>query len=148
MQITKTFTFEAAHRLRFHEGKCACLHGHSYTVTVSVEGNIKDQEGPDKGMVLDYGVLKRICAPVIDNWDHATILAESDVQAVTAVSTVLNSKGESKIFLLPVEPTAENMAQYLASIFAPAFFKLKMELLTVTVCETATTSASHTIVLF
>ena len=30
MEIFKEFTFEAAHQLPWHAGKCAGLHGHGY----------------------------------------------------------------------------------------------------------------------
>jgi 6-pyruvoyltetrahydropterin/6-carboxytetrahydropterin synthase len=35
--VTRTFHFEAAHRLPWHPGKCGNWHGHSYRLEVSVE---------------------------------------------------------------------------------------------------------------
>lgn len=68
MEIFKSFTFEAAHRLpNVPDGhKCARLHGHSYHVTVSVAGPL----GDDSGWVMDFGDLKTVCKPVIESLDH------------------------------------------------------------------------------
>ena len=37
MIIGKTFTFEAAHWLPGHTGKCNALHGHTWTVEVELK---------------------------------------------------------------------------------------------------------------
>ncbi len=68
MEIFKSFTFEAAHRLpKVPEGhKCARLHGHSYHVTVGLSGSL----GDDSGWVMDFGDLKKICKPTIEALDH------------------------------------------------------------------------------
>lgn len=49
-------TFEAAHRLpNVPKGhKCARLHGHSYEVTITVEGEV----GEETGWVMDYAKIK------------------------------------------------------------------------------------------
>lgn len=39
--IGKTFTFEAAHHLEHHRGKCRRPHGHSYKLEVMVTGAVK-----------------------------------------------------------------------------------------------------------
>jgi 6-pyruvoyltetrahydropterin/6-carboxytetrahydropterin synthase len=59
VRIGKRFTFEAAHDLPNHDGKCRGLHGHSYVVEVVAEGEqVPSGEGrPDEGMVVDFGVV-------------------------------------------------------------------------------------------
>ena len=65
-RVTCTFTFEAAHRLAWHPGKCRNLHGHSYRLDVSVEGPLDDH-----GVVLDFDTLQDIVRTrVVDLWDH------------------------------------------------------------------------------
>ena len=65
-RVTCTFTFEAAHRLAWHSGKCRNLHGHSYRLDVSVEGPLDAN-----GVVLDFDVLQDVVrSNVIDAWDH------------------------------------------------------------------------------
>jgi 6-pyruvoyltetrahydropterin/6-carboxytetrahydropterin synthase len=68
MEIFREFTFEAAHRLTgVPEGhKCARLHGHSYRVTVHVEGPV----GEETGWVMDFGEIKAAFAPLYDQLDH------------------------------------------------------------------------------
>lgn len=70
MQIRKTFRFEAAHVLPFHNGKCARLHGHSYRLEVSVYGPLRE-DGPDRGMVMDFGEIADIVkSDVCGRLDH------------------------------------------------------------------------------
>ena len=68
MQIYKEFSIEAAHRLpNVPEGhKCARLHGHSFLVTVAVEGPVGEQSG----WIMDFGDIKAACAPIYDQLDH------------------------------------------------------------------------------
>jgi len=65
-RLTCSFTFEAAHRLPWHPGKCAGLHGHSYRLDVTVTGPLDDN-----GIVMDFDDLHAIVhRQVIDQWDH------------------------------------------------------------------------------
>jgi len=68
VDIFKEFTFEAAHRLpNVPPGhKCARLHGHSFRVTVHVEGEVD----PSLGWVRDFADLSAGMKPVIDQLDH------------------------------------------------------------------------------
>ena len=73
MQIRKSFTFEAAHVLPHHPGKCARLHGHSYRLDVALEGRSR-QAGPAAGMVEDFEVVSRVVkAAVISQLDHRSL---------------------------------------------------------------------------
>ncbi len=68
MEIYKEFTFEAAHRLpHVPEGhKCARLHGHSFRVTVHVDGPMDSRIG----WVMDFADMKSACQPLLDRLDH------------------------------------------------------------------------------
>jgi 6-pyruvoyltetrahydropterin/6-carboxytetrahydropterin synthase len=68
MELYKEFTFEAAHLLpNVPPGhKCARLHGHSFGVTVHVEGDVD----PEFGWVMDFGDIKAAAKPIIDRLDH------------------------------------------------------------------------------
>jgi len=68
MEIYKQFTFEAAHRLPNlpQDHKCSRLHGHSYAVTIAIEGPIDVQTG----WVQDFGDLKAAFAPISERLDH------------------------------------------------------------------------------
>jgi 6-pyruvoyltetrahydropterin/6-carboxytetrahydropterin synthase len=64
--VTCTFTFEAAHRLAWHPGKCRNLHGHSYRLDVTVSGPLDSN-----GVVMDFDRLTEIVDhEVIAHWDH------------------------------------------------------------------------------
>lgn len=67
--ITKTFRFEAAHKLpHVPEGhKCGRLHGHSFVVDVTVFGSV-DQT---LGWVIDFADIKAAWKPLEDLLDHA-----------------------------------------------------------------------------
>ena len=68
VQLSKTFSFEAAHYLPgFPDGhKCRRLHGHSYKVDVVVGGEIRE----DKGYLIDYGRIAEAFAPIYEQLDH------------------------------------------------------------------------------
>jgi len=64
--VSRTFTFEAAHRLTWHPGKCRNLHGHSYRLDVTVGGPLDAN-----GVVIDFDELTTVVErEVIDRWDH------------------------------------------------------------------------------
>lgn len=68
--VTKILNFDAAHSLPDHEGKCRRLHGHTYTLEVSVEGSLQS-DGPAAGMVMDFSDLAtEISRLVIEPLDH------------------------------------------------------------------------------
>lgn len=73
MQIRKSFTFEAAHVLPHHPGKCARLHGHSYRLDVTLEGPLQ-ATGPAAGMVEDFEVVSGVVeAVIISAVDHRSL---------------------------------------------------------------------------
>lgn len=71
-RLTKSATFEASHKLPKHGGKCARLHGHSWGVTIEVEGEGLVQAGPSTGMLQDFydlgGPLKELVEAYLDHW--------------------------------------------------------------------------------
>ena len=68
MRLEKTFRFEAAHWLpHVPDGhKCGRMHGHSFRVTIAVEGEMD----PHSGWVIDYGDIKSAFAPLEQQLDH------------------------------------------------------------------------------
>ena len=67
MLLSKDFTFDAAHNLIHYHGKCERLHGHTYRLRVTLEGQ------PDaEGMIMDFIELKQIVSErVLSRLDHA-----------------------------------------------------------------------------
>jgi 6-pyruvoyltetrahydropterin/6-carboxytetrahydropterin synthase len=57
--------FDAAHKLRDYNGKCANLHGHRWEIEVVFEQDFLD---PATKMTVDFKVIKRLLEPVLP--DH------------------------------------------------------------------------------
>ena len=75
ISITRSFSWDAAHRVLGHEGKCRHIHGHRYTAEVTVEASKLDS----LGRVIDFSCLKEIIGGWIDkNWDHNVLLHMDD----------------------------------------------------------------------
>ena len=71
--ITKKFTFEAAHSLPNHDGKCKNLHGHSYCLEVTLYEK-KKTKGPEEGMIYDFAKLSKLVQKyILDKWDHQNL---------------------------------------------------------------------------
>jgi len=66
MIITKSFEFDAAHNLVEYKGKCEKLHGHTYRLDVSLEG-----EPDEEGMIVDFKDIERVVIEkVLNKLDH------------------------------------------------------------------------------
>lgn len=111
--IMRKVSFCAGHRLLNHENKCANLHGHNYLVEFYLTGHQVDPIG----RIVDFAVVDRLFKGWIDeHWDHGFLLWDQDVNAIEALTQVQ----PNRIFLLPYNPTAENMARYLMDVVSPA----------------------------
>lgn len=69
VRVTRAFTFDAAHVLPWHPGKCSRLHGHTYRLEVTVVGPVSDD-----GIVIDFADLKAIVTEhVLNPLDHTLL---------------------------------------------------------------------------
>ena len=101
-RVTREIDFCYGHRLLNYEGKCRHLHGHNGRAVISIEGPELD----DRGMVLDFGDIKKAVSTWIDdNLDHRMILCRED-----PVVPILQEMGEP-LFLTDHNPTAETIAK-------------------------------------
>jgi 6-pyruvoyl tetrahydropterin synthase/QueD family protein len=72
VELTKEYTFEAAHRLPMvpAEHKCACMHGHSFRIAVSVSGEVDSRTG----WLIDFGDISAVVEPLLrSELDHRTL---------------------------------------------------------------------------
>jgi 6-pyruvoyltetrahydropterin/6-carboxytetrahydropterin synthase len=114
--IKKELHFEYAHRLFCYQGKCNNIHGHNQKVWVYFRST--QDKLNDLGMVVDFGDIKNgIGKWIDDNWDHALILNEKDTELVNYLPL------HFKQYVMPYNPTAENMAIYLLGTIAPEIYK-------------------------
>ncbi|MEO1614220.1 MAG: 6-carboxytetrahydropterin synthase [Planctomycetota bacterium] len=112
LTIMRRIKFCAGHRLMGHGGKCENFHGHNYVADFFVQGDEQDEVG----RVIDFSELKkRVKGWIDEHWDHAFLVCEEDQNAREALSVVK----PCRIFLLPYNPTAENMAKYLLEVMCP-----------------------------
>jgi len=108
LRLTKEFSFEAAHALDGYDGPCREIHGHSYRLFVTVKGTPSKEEGDPKcGMVMDFGLLKRIVGEeVVARLDHALVLrATPDNRELRRTLAARFSN----IVEVDYQPTCENM---------------------------------------
>lgn len=110
VSVCKLFTFDSAHQLIGHKGKCSNLHGHTYKLEVVVKGKPLIEEGhSDEGFVIDFSDLKAIVQEnLIDQLDHA-FLAMGNEPVLDALV-----KSGSKVAQLAFRTTAENLSAYIA----------------------------------
>ncbi|ABR75364.1 6-carboxytetrahydropterin synthase QueD [Actinobacillus succinogenes] len=116
-RVSKEFSFDMAHILDGHDGKCQNLHGHTYKLQVEVSGELYRQ-GPKKGMVMDFADLKEIVKSLIlEPMDHAFIYDTNSEREckIAALLTELNSK----TFGIPSRTTAEEMARFMFNRLKP-----------------------------
>ena len=122
VSVTKEFTFDSCHQLKEYVGACARLHGHTYKLQVTVEGEL------DKiGMVVDFKELKAyVDGMIIKSLDHYN----------------LNDK-------LWFNTTAENMVVYFFELLSKFFIEVSeregryIALTEVKLWETPTSFASY-----
>ena len=109
--------FCSGHRVMNHESKCANIHGHNYVMWIYA----KAPELDGLGRVIDFSVLKERIGGWVDKyWDHTFIAYEKDKELIADLKKYEKT---SEIFLSPVNPTAENMADYMLRKVAPALMR-------------------------
>ncbi len=139
--IMKRIRFCAGHRLLDHGGACENLHGHNYVAEIFVTGEQTDSIG----RLVDFGVINGLFKSWIDaHWDHAMLVWEADTAAIAA----LRSVQPNRIYVMPWNPTAENMALYLATRVGPRLLQqipdYDIRLSRVVIWETETSCAEVT----
>jgi 6-pyruvoyltetrahydropterin/6-carboxytetrahydropterin synthase len=114
VRAVRRIQFCAGHRVFRHESKCRNLHGHNYVAFLHAVA----PSGLDPiGRVIDFGVLKqKVGGWIEDNWDHGFIVWREDEEAIRAAKQVT----DQRLFVLPANPTAENLAIELIERIAPA----------------------------
>mgnify|MGYP002802817652 FL=1 len=116
IRLTKEFSFEAAHALEGYDGACREIHGHSYRLFVTVKGIPSERtEDPKCGMVMDFGVLKRIVnEEVVARLDHALVLRATQTARprVAALGRRLGNNGSTSY----QPPSAHLLAPFAARI--------------------------------
>ena len=132
--ITKEFTFDMAHRLYDPSlsqienanvfGKCFNIHGHTYKLFVTVEGELKN------GMIINFVDLKSIVNhQVIDTFDHTILLTRGD-------PLCKDLKNHAVIINKP--STCENQVDVIWDLLSPKLEQIEVTLTEIKLYETPT----------
>ena len=90
MYILKTSAaFDSAHFLSGYNGKCANLHGHHWVIEVEAGADSLQRSGEKRGMVIDFGDLKKAVRALADSFDHALIYEAGSLKAATLAALML-----------------------------------------------------------
>ncbi|HEY1024005.1 MAG TPA: 6-carboxytetrahydropterin synthase [Sphingobacteriaceae bacterium] len=104
-ELSKTFRFEAAHRLaKGFTGKCANIHGHSWNGKLTVETSSLDEF--DFG--VDYSILGKFTKEIEGLLDHQILLYADDGEVV---DFVVRSRFNHVLF--EHNPTCETIARWI-----------------------------------
>ncbi|MCK8059780.1 MULTISPECIES: 6-carboxytetrahydropterin synthase QueD [unclassified Fusibacter] len=134
--ITAQSHFDSAHFLSGYEGKCSNLHGHRWVVEATVLAEQLHDSGQLKGMVVDFGDIKKALKDLVDFYDHSMIYEEGTLKAKTIEA--LSDEG-FRIIKIDFRPTAECFAKHFHDALKAQGFNLSG----VTVFETPTNRATY-----
>ena len=109
LTITRKLEFDAGHRIPDHSSQCRNLHGHRYTLQITLTGEVVEHDGEsDNGMIMDFGDIKSLANQHLVNlWDHAFIVYEKDF----LVRNFLEKLSGHKTVIIDRVPTVENLAK-------------------------------------
>jgi 6-pyruvoyltetrahydropterin/6-carboxytetrahydropterin synthase len=116
--LRKKFTFEAAHFLPNHDGKCRRLHGHSWVGWAELDGSELHGEGPQTGMVIDFDCISRTVKPMVEEYlDHFCLNESLGIESPTSeaiaawVFSHLRQKG-LPLAAVTIEETCTSVCTY------------------------------------
>ena len=117
--ITRKLEFDAGHRIPDHKSQCRNLHGHRYTLEITLTGMVIEDEGSsDNGMIMDFSDVKALAKQhLVDVWDHAFIAYEKDA----VVLEMLERIPGHKTVIIGRIPTVENLAQTAFDILSSVY---------------------------
>ena len=107
IRISKEFTFEMAHALLGYDDLCKNIHGHSYTLVVTVKGTPSaDPSSPKCGMLIDFSDLKKMIRDnIVSRLDHSLLLNSRTPNELLEMM----EKHFDRIVLTDYQPTSENL---------------------------------------
>lgn len=96
-----------AHRQPNHDGHCAYIHGHNWSIHVTFSSEEKDKNG----FIIDFGKLKYLKEWINNKLDHACVLNKND--------PFLKTNGIEKFFklLLVEDASCEGLSKFIFNEF-------------------------------
>lgn len=105
-----------SHFLYFHESLCHKVHGHtSWGVGIYLEGY------PVKGMLIDYGNIKKVVSDIMSTIDHKILINKEhiteeigDMYIIEYVSNKFHrlELPKDEVYIIEFEPTLENILKH------------------------------------
>ena len=90
MKLGVTEYIDCAHFLPGHP-KCGALHGHTYRIDVTVDGEARN------GMVVDFADLKQSAREILAQYDHRSLNEFLEYPSVENICELLSSKLKQKL---------------------------------------------------
>ncbi len=118
-EVSVEYSFAAGHALRGYKGKCENVHGHNYKVKVTVQG----EKLNSIGLLMDFADLRAAVKGLVERFDHHFL---NDLEPFRETN-----------------PSAENLACYLANELQGKIEKDGLSVNNITVWETDTTCATY-----
>lgn len=136
IRVTKVFSFSMAHALTNHDGLCKNLHGHTYSLEITVAGKPLEQPGhPKAGMVADFADIKAIVTEkIISQYDHSAVINIDDKDKYG-----INDQN-TKVHYTNFSPTCEMLLTHFVHMLHSAFPE-NISLQTIRLVETPTSWA-------
>lgn len=114
------------HRLPEHFGLCKNIHGHSYKMILTVEGEMNEQQ-----MVIDYYDLEKILNPIIQELDHAFMVNKNDELVLNFLNQI-----NSKKVVVDFDATVENICLFVLNKVNDAGLPKNIKEISVRIYET------------
>lgn len=112
-KVHRYHDISCGHRVYGHEGKCRHLHGHNYRIHFTCVAEDGALDGI--GRVIDFSQIKaKLCMWIEEHWDHRFLVWDKDPMKSYLLEL------DPTVVVVPFNPTAENIAQYLVEVVGPA----------------------------
>jgi 6-pyruvoyltetrahydropterin/6-carboxytetrahydropterin synthase len=99
-----------AHRQHAHDGHCALIHGHNWTIAITFGCHELDENG----FVIDFGKLKSLKHWIDEHLDHSCVFNEEDPLREAIVK--VGGRGVWKPYIVK-SCSCEGMALHLHGVF-------------------------------
>jgi 6-pyruvoyltetrahydropterin/6-carboxytetrahydropterin synthase len=139
VRITKKIKLEMAHALLNYEGDCRNIHGHSYTLEVTLKGRVNSKPHHEEGMIMDFSFLKEIVySAILKDFDHALVL--HDIVPEPLLSSIRSYF--PKVTTVPFTPTCERLVAHFYHLLRDSMID-DIELYKLKLWETETSFAEY-----
>ena len=108
--ISSEFSFDSAHFLPGHTGKCKNIHGHRYRAIVTITGDLIPN-GSSEDMILDFTDFKKSLKELENELDHKLLITKGSIS-----DELFNLLREHSFAIkeFPFRTVAENMSKWIA----------------------------------